>query len=390
MVINKPFRRNGPTFAFAGGGTGGHLYPAMAISDAVRECRPDALFLFFVTERAIDERILESCDCDVVPQTLPRFERAPWRWPGILAGLRRSSRSCRSQFHCNRIAAVVGTGGLASVPAVFSARRAGLPTLLLNPDALVGKANKILAPFADIVCVQWEETARFLPRGSRVRALGCPIRSGFSSPMRAHGIGHFGLDPGRKTLLVTGASQGARSINQAVLANLHVLQAFSDWQVIHLTGAQDFAIVAEAYRRTPIPCRVAAFTDRMADALVAADLVVSRAGASTLAEITAVGRPSILMPYPFHKDQHQLMNARCLARASAARIVPDAVDPAMNGPALRRALEQLMSDQEARTAMASAARQMGRPDAARRVAETILALAADRGSLASAESLEQQ
>ncbi|MEK7731515.1 MAG: glycosyltransferase, partial [Planctomycetota bacterium] len=348
-----------------------------------------ARFVFFGTQRPIDDRILSRVDCDIVRQTLPALSSMPWRWPSIYLGLRRSAGLCRTRFELDPPAVVIGTGGMASVPAVREAHRLGIPTAILNPDALPGRANRHLAGIADVVFAQWEDTVDHYPQGTDVRVLGCPIRPGFDRTLRVSGIARFGLRLDHKTLLVTGASQGAKSINEAVVANLDLVESLPDWQILHLTGEKDHPDTAAAYRTRSIaaqsaqtPLSVCArswcvqpYTDHMADALSAADLVISRAGASTLAEITAVGKPSILMPYPYHRDQHQFSNAKCLARRSAARIVRDAIDPAINAPALRSVLEELLTDPVAREAMSAAARSMGRGNAAADIAEQVLRLA---------------
>jgi len=379
---------DGPLIAFAGGGTGGHLYPAIAIADAIRRQTPDARFVFFGTQRPIDERILSRVDCDIVRQTLPALSSIPWRWPSIYLGLRRSADLCRNRFELDPPEVVIGTGGMASVPAVRQAHRLGIPTAILNPDALPGKANRHLAGVADVVFAQWEETVDHYAPGTDVRVVGCPIRPGFDPTQRASGISRFDLRTDRKTLLITGASQGARSINEAIIANLDLIESMPEWQILHLTGEKDHADTMAAYRKQSISAVVLPYTDHMADALSAADLVVSRAGASTLAEITAVGRPSILLPYPYHRDQHQVANAKCLARVSAARIVRDAIDPAINGPALRSVLEELLPGDARREVMASAARSMGRGNAATTIAQQVLRLAEKTPAKGAMESME--
>jgi UDP-N-acetylglucosamine--N-acetylmuramyl-(pentapeptide) pyrophosphoryl-undecaprenol N-acetylglucosamine transferase len=295
---------------------------------------------------------------------------------------------CREQFEADRPAVVIGTGGLASVPAVREAHRAGIATALLNPDAQPGRANRNLSGMADVVFAQWEETAACLPRRTPVAVLGCPVRPEFLRADRAAGIARFGLDPLRNTLLVTGASQGARTINDAILANLDFFESLDNWQILHLTGDRDHEEVRRGYAGRSVRATVLAYTDQMADALAAADLVVSRAGASTLAELTAVGRAGILMPYPYDRGRHQLTNARCLERAGAARIVTDAIDSVVNGEALCGALRELTSRNDLRASMASAARRMGRGDAAERIAERILNLVAPREAQAYDESME--
>ena len=192
---------------FAGGGTGGHLYPALAIADALRGRLPDVRFLFFGTQRQIERRILDRAGFDLIQQPLPPLRLAPWHWAGILLEYRRSSRLCASHFDADRPAIVIGTGGFGSVPPVGKAARAGIPTVLLNPDALPGRANRYLAAKADVVFAQWKQTFDHMPHSTPVVACGCPVRAEFNHASREAGIQRFGLDSDRKTLLVTGASQ---------------------------------------------------------------------------------------------------------------------------------------------------------------------------------------
>ncbi len=380
-TFDTPYDSWSPLIVFAGGGTGGHLYPALAIADELRRRLPRVRFAFFGTQRAIDQRILGSAECDLIQQRMPESDRAPWRWPGIYLRLRNSRLQCRARFERDPPALVMGTGGLGSVPAVREAVRARIPTALLNPDVLPGRANRYLAGSADVIFAQWEQTVEHLPQSTHVVVCGCPVRAAFNRANREAGCKRFRLDVDRKTLLVTGASQGARTVNEAVLANLAFLESRPDWQVLHVSGEKEYEGVCQAYSGRSVRAQVCPFTDHMAEALAAADLVVARAGASTLAELTAVGRASILMPYPYHRDMHQLANARGLVRASAARIVHDKIDAGVNGAALRHVLEQLMTDDEARNAMAAAARRLGRGQAASQIADHLVGLAEARGTL---------
>ena len=389
MAADTIHAPKGPLVVFAGGGTGGHLYPALSVARVLARHLPGVRFSFYATERRIDEVILQQADCTLVPQHLPPLRKAPWTWPGTLMGLRRSGLHCRERFEEDPPLVVIGSGGLAAVAPIRQARRLGIPTALLNPDAIPGRANRLLSSIVDRVFVQWDEATSRFPRSARVQVTGCPVRSAFNDTPRERGIEAFGLDPGRKTLLITGASQGARTVNQAVVGCGEFLASFEDWQVLHLTGDRDHEMVVEGYGGRYPRVAVLAYTHLMPEALAAADLVVSRAGASTLAEITAVGRPSVLMPYPFHRDMHQLANARCLVRASAARIVTDRVDPAVNAPALRAALAPLMEDDAARLQMGSAASRIGRGDAASTVAHALLELTNTRDSLGLPESMER-
>lgn len=372
---------NPPLIAFAGGGTGGHLYPALAVAEALQVHAPDTRLLFFATQRPLDRRIIRRAGVDLIEQPLVSFGRMPWRWPAFLLGFHRSARICRASFAELRPSVVVGTGGLGSIPAVREAARAGIATAILNPDSVPGRANRHLASRVDTVFAQWPETVEHFARlcgttGPRVLATGCPVRPEFGRADRRAGITRFDLNPNKKTFVITGASQGARNINRAVIANLDLFESPEcDWQIIHLTGENDHGEVVEAYRDRSVGVAVLPYTEHMADALAAADLLLGRAGASSLAEITAVGRAAILMPYPYHRDQHQLANARCLERVGAARVIPDRINLEQNGPALRETLKELMADAGKRGMMAEASRQMGRESAASSIAKELLVMA---------------
>jgi len=373
----------GPLVVISGGGTGGHLFPAIAAVAELRRFIPEARFLYLGTRRAIDGHILGQLEAEVVQQPLSPPTGSPLRWPEFLLELRRAKQWCRKRFAWDRPALVLGTGGYSSLPGVLEARRAGVPTVLLNPDAVPGKANRYLARKADAVFSQFERTREHFPRTVRVLALGCPVRAGFVAASREDGIRRFELNTNKLTLLVTGASQGAKTINDAVIAQTDLLRSRPEWQVLHLTGESQREEVERAYQRQGVAARVLAFTHHMAEAMAAADVVISRAGASTLAELTAVGRASILMPYPHHRDQHQLANAVCLAEQDAAQIVRDEMEVSRNAPALRGALSPLLDDAHRRNEMASAARSMGRVESAVNIARTLLEIMEknDRGEV---------
>jgi len=375
---------NDPLFVFAGGGTGGHIYPAIAVARAIQASMPQARFLLLGTGRPIDRQITETFECEFVPQKLTGLSLAPWRMVRALLDFRSASASCVHRFANDRPAVVVGTGGMAAAPAVREAFRAGIPTALFNPDAIPGKANRHLRSKTKCVFAQFEESARYFPSEVEVVVSGCPVRPDFEHATREEGVRTFGLDPSRKTLLITGASLGARTVNSAVVANAEYLISKADWNILHLTGQSDHEMVVSAYREQKVDnVQVVAYTEDMAKAMAAADLIVSRAGGSTLAEIMAMGRPSILIPYPFHRDQHQVANARCLSDCGAAHLMVDAVDTETNAPVLRAALHELMTDDTRRTRMAGRAQQLGvhRRDAATRIADRLLAMASALGEL---------
>ncbi len=377
-----------PLIGFAGGGSGGHLFPALAVAEAMRCRLPHARFVLFGTDRSIDQQIISDAGFDLVKQPLLPVSTALWRWPSTLRSYRASMRLCRRSIHHDKPAVIVGTGGLGSVPPMRLALKKGIPTALLNPDLIPGRANRYLAKHAHVIFTQWEASSEHLPTSAKVRVTGCPVRAAFQSGKIADAHERFNLDPSKKTLLITGASQGARTINQAVVALLDEIEALTQWQVLHLAGQLDFESVASAYDGRTLRACVLPFTHQMSAAMSVATLVVSRAGASTLAELAAMGCPSILLPYPFHKDMHQLANARMMAQHGAAVVLDDMKQPSLNAPVLRDVLMPLLGVQKRLAVMASAAQSVGRPDAASMVADEILSLVCDQRTKVMSESTE--
>lgn len=375
--------QDNPWFVFAGGGTGGHLYPALAVVEALRARRPDAAVSFFCTDRPIDREILGKAQIEARPQMVQAFPARPTRWPTFLMTWFRSLKHCRQAFRVRRPTAVVGAGGYASGPPVQVAMKMGIPTFLLNPDAVPGRANRHMGAKASLtgIFAQWEVTKKYFPLNAPVEVVGCPVRRAFFEQVGAAGqaeaLQSFGLRADRPMLLVTGASQGARTINEAMLLLADEVAA-AGWQVLHLSGQGEFERMQQAYaavrERHPDagPFVVLAFTDRMGQAMTAADVVVSRAGASTLAELLVAGKPSILLPYPYHRDQHQRHNAEVLVDAGAAILMDDLKDGAQNAARLRPILRNLLTDRDKCAAMSHAAGAMGRPDAAEKIASRLL------------------
>ena len=359
---------DGEHYALAGGGTGGHLFPGLAVAEALLRLDPQARITFFTTTRPLDRELLCRTACAQIEQPVRPLTLRPWMLPRFLLAWRRSVAAARVWLKQNRPRAVLGLGGYAAGPPVVAARSLGLRTAILNPDAIPGRANRYLSRHADLVVLQWEVSRRHFSARANCQTLGCPIRSTFASAEGPAGRQHFGLDARRPVLLVTGASQGARTVNQAVQhAWPEFWAAHRDWQLVHLTGPTDEEHTRAAYDAAGAPARVLAFTHQMHLAIAAADIVVARAGASTLAELTALGKPAILLPYPYHRDRHQHANAQVLVEAGAAIVIEDRKSPEANAKPLRAALETL-ADKAVRGRMAAAARKLGRPSAAQDVA----------------------
>ncbi len=359
-------------YVFAGGGTGGHLYPGLAVADALKKLDPDAAITFFTTSRPLDRELLSRTSYAQVPQSVRPLSLRPWHWPAFWRAWRSSVAAARAFLRENNVRGVLGLGGYAAGPAVHAAGALKIRRGILNPDAIPGKANRYLAPRVDFVALQWDASRKYFGPQVGCETLGCPIRPAFADATAAAGRAAFGLDPARRMLLVTGASQGARTINFALTRVWpDFVKSHPDWQLLHLTGGEDERPVRDAYAQAGVAAQVLAFTHEMPLAMAAADLVISRAGASTLAELTALGRPSILLPYPFHKDQHQHANARVLVDAGAAILLDDTRDGQQNATLMQPMLNSLC-DAATLARMSAAARKIGHAHAAEAIARRLM------------------
>ena len=363
-------------YILAGGGTGGHLYPGLAVAEELAVLRPAAKVVFACSARAIDDRILEAQPYPFVPQPVRPLPARPLGWPGFLLAWARSAGLARRLMADLRPAAVLGLGGFAAGPVVCRASRAGVPTALLNPDAVPGKANRMLAGRADVIFTQFASSRDVFPPGlrERVRCVGCPVRRGLVGGDRAEALRHFGLRGDRRTLLVFGGSLLAEALGEAVARLAGELRELAaGWQLLHISGSPRAGQIERALADAGVGVRTLAYCDRMGLAYAAADLALARAGAVTVAELAATGTPAVLMPYPHHADRHQLFNAAALVECGAAVVCEDLKDPAANAANLRGVLLPLLRDAAALDAMARAAAGLaGRPSAAAAVAEWLV------------------
>ncbi|MFQ5411825.1 MAG: glycosyltransferase [Phycisphaerae bacterium] len=373
--LGAPMADDASCLVIAGGGTGGHLYPGLAVAEALRGLQPNFKVIVFGTDRPIDRKLTDSCGYELVAQKVRPFPSTLLDSFRFLRVWIHAVRQAKVFFRERRPAVVLGLGGYAAGPPIVAAEKLGIPTALFNPDAVPGVANRKLAGKVDRIFVQWHETTEYFDHSPKVRETGCPIRSEFARADRETAVRRFKLDPGKKTLLITGASQGAHTINMAVVELIDFWKEQDDWQFIHLTGPGDLQVCRSRYAEADLPVLTWAFTEHMPLCMAVADLVLSRAGASTLAEITAMGRASILMPYPFDRKRHQHANARILVDANAAALVEDVNDAKKNAGDLRNELMSLMKGEHRRIAMAETAGAMGRHDAAHAIAEALLEMA---------------
>jgi UDP-N-acetylglucosamine--N-acetylmuramyl-(pentapeptide) pyrophosphoryl-undecaprenol N-acetylglucosamine transferase len=359
------------TILFAGGGTGGHLYPGVTLAEAFLDADPHTTIAFFVTHRDIDRRVLEPRGWKVHYEASRGLSLRPWTWPKFLLSYWASRRHARAFLRSLRPDAVVGLGGFGSYAAVREAQGMGIATFVLNPDLHVGRANARLAPRADAVFCQFEDTIAQLGRCRRVEAVGCPVRSGLFGVDRLQAARALGLRDDLHTLVVTGGGLGAQSVNQALVLLAPRLEQFDRWQVLHVTGQGNDDAVRRAVAGSHPRYHVRDYADEMALVYAVADLMICRAGAGTIAELTALGIPAVLMPYPFHRDHHQEDHARILEEAGAAVAVRDQARPDRNMDGLWQVLPQLLEDDARREAMAEAARRLGRPEAGKSIVSAI-------------------
>ncbi|AKT42314.1 undecaprenyldiphospho-muramoylpentapeptide beta-N-acetylglucosaminyltransferase [Chondromyces crocatus] len=356
------------TIVIAGGGTGGHVFPMIAVGDALRALSSDVQVVYVGTARGLEVQLMGRRGDD-----LRLLDILPLRGGGARGFARGTVAAMRVLPEARKLirslgaSAVLSLGGYAGGPVALAARSLGLPIAILEPNSVLGLSNKLLIPLVDRSYINFPETARGLLPWT-VRRLGVPLR-------RSMERAPYQPREGKVSLLVLGGSQGAAALNAAVpLAIACCRQAGLSLDVVHQTGKASEEKVRTLYAQHGQDERtlVTAFIDDVAAALKAADIVVARSGASTLAELCAVGRPSILVPYPHAADDHQMKNARSLERAGGAIVLPqqDASEER-----LTETITSLVMDAPRRVQMASAAASFGRPDAAARVAADLLALA---------------
>ena len=356
----------------AGGGTAGHVFPAIALAQELAQAGHEATFLG--TAQGLEARLVPEAGFPFVAiEALPlarRASAATLRAPVVAL---RSVRGCRP--HVRSADVVVGMGGYVSVPPILAARRDGRPVVLHEQNAVPGLANRVLARAARIVALSFGDAAPRVPGRARTVVTGNPVRARIlevparRDALRAEALDALDLEAGRTTVLVFGGSQGALHLNRTVVGALRHLAHRRDLQLLVLTGARHHPVVREAAAR-PMDLRVRAlaFLDRMELAYAVADAVVARAGATSIAEITVCGLASILIPYPHATANHQQANAREVQRAGAAEILHDAdLQPADLAARIAR-----LADDGARTAtMATRAGAWARPRAAEMLAAVV-------------------
>jgi len=347
-------------FIIAAGGTGGHLFPGIAVADELRRRDPATRIVFAGTPKGLESRLVPRAGHELVllpilplngvgvVRALKGLLVLPW---GLLRAAALVARL--------RPAAVLGVGGYAGGPVVLAAALMGVPTVILEPNAKPGFTNRVLRPFVGRAACSYEGARREF--GAKGVVTGNPVRGGFAGlPRKAHGASY--------TLLAFGGSQGSRVLNEALVAALLHLPGPERLRIVHQTGVAMRKQVAETYAAAGREAEVLEFLDDMESRFAEADLVLCRSGATTCAELTAAGKASVLVPFALAVDDHQRRNALALQAAGAARMIEE---KELSGPVLARAVMETLETPGRLEAMEDAARAVGRPDAAARVADLL-------------------
>jgi UDP-N-acetylglucosamine--N-acetylmuramyl-(pentapeptide) pyrophosphoryl-undecaprenol N-acetylglucosamine transferase len=351
----------------AGGGTGGHLYPGIAVARELLRRQPDARVSFAGTARGLEARVVPASgfELDVIRSAGLKGRSIRARLRGALlvpAGLIDAWRLLSSR----RPQVVMGVGGYSSGPVVMAAALRRIPTLVLEQNAVPGLTNRLLAPWVRAAAVTYEQTLSYF--GRRGFVAGNPVRAEFFQSSK------FEVRTSKfPKVLILGGSQGAHAINVAMVASApQLVRRSPGLAVVHQTGERDVETVREGYRQAGIAARAEPFLDRVADEMGEADIVVSRAGATTLAELAAAGRPAVLIPFPAATDDHQRRNAEILAHAGAAVLI-DQRD--LTPERLAAVVGDLIANDDERQRMSAAMRTFAKPEAASLIVDRLIGLA---------------
>lgn len=361
-----------PSVVVAGGGTGGHVYPGIALAEAIRVRRPDADIAFIGTSRGLESSAVPAAGfaletVDVLPWTRTIGVRRFWAPATAL----RAAAQARRILRRRGAHAVAVMGGYASLPAALAAHWLGLPLVVHEQNAIPGRANRVAARLTGHVFATFDISAAWFPKPRRVRVVGNPVRAAIArldrDALRPQARQTFGLHPHAPTVLVFGGSRGARRLSDAA-RGLGAWAESSRAQILLLAGRGEAAAVRHA-RIVEVE-----YTERMDLAYAAADVVVARAGAGIM-EIACAGLPAVLVPYPYARDDHQTANARVFDGAGAAVVVADAD---ATSERIAAELDGIIADPDRAARMSAAARSIARPDAAGALADRLVALAESR------------
>jgi UDP-N-acetylglucosamine--N-acetylmuramyl-(pentapeptide) pyrophosphoryl-undecaprenol N-acetylglucosamine transferase len=368
-----------PSIVIAAGGTGGHIFPGLALAEALRRRAPSIVVSFIGTPRGLERSIIPKRGYPLQLIDMKPFVRRIGLGPVLsIVSLVRATRQARKLLRAERPAAVVGMGGYASLPVLAAARWLHVPSLLHESGAVPGLSNRVAARLTPNVALAFEEAGRGFPASVRPRTVGMPLDpsiAGLDRPsLQREARGAFDIPADGLVFLILGGSLGARRLNDVGVGLATRWRDRRDLRILLKTGAEHVQAVQTQLDRGGVSglVRCTAFLERMDLAYAAADVALSRAGAGTVAELAAAGLPSILVPYPHAPGDHQMANARALVRAGGATIVPDSeADVSRIGTIA----EELLRDDGRRILMSAGARSLARPSAADDLATWVLELA---------------
>ncbi len=345
---------------FAGGKTGGHIFPAISMATEFKGRFPGSQMVFVGTKDGLETRVVPRYGFRLLFVQTRGISRKSYLSNLLLAfyllrGLYQALRILKQQ----RPDLVVGTGGYVSFPVVMLASLVNIPTMIQEQNSYPGISTRFLAHFADRVCLSYPESGRYFSSPRKLAIIGNPVRADLIHREKNRALKDFGLEQGKRTIFVFGGSQGAHAINSAFLKCLELLEC--ECQVLWQTGQRDFSNISEEVKGKRMRCAVYPFIEDMGSAYAVSDLVISRAGALTLAEITACGKPSILIPFPFAAADHQRYNAQALQTRGAARVIPQRD---LTPEKLASQIRTLLSDESQLRQMAERSKEMGSPEAA--------------------------
>jgi UDP-N-acetylglucosamine--N-acetylmuramyl-(pentapeptide) pyrophosphoryl-undecaprenol N-acetylglucosamine transferase len=371
---NQPFH-----LVFSGGGTAGHLFPGLAVADRLTALLPRARITFCGSGKPFERRHVLRAGFDYLAlpaRPLPRGAREAVAFVvENLAGYMAAGRFLREE----QVAAVIGLGGYASVPMARAAARRRVPLILLEQNAIPGKATRWLAQHAALVCTAFEETGQWLRGYAPIRVTGNPIRADFAPARTEKDMPDVARVPKTAQLLVLGGSGGARALNENVPRALYKVRGqMANWRIVHQTGEADAKATQRLYEKLDLPATVVPFLNDVPQLLAETDLAVCRAGGTTLAELAVHGVPAILLPYPHAADDHQAANAGCFAGGGGCVMIEEGAGQGRLDDQLADMLCFLLANKELRGRMADAMHALARPHAAEDVAELIWSVLSSR------------
>lgn len=358
----------------SGGGTAGHINPALALAEELRQRGWEVEFAG--TPQGVEARLVPQAGVNFTAFEASGFDRShPLSLVKGVAKIAASTKKAKRWFDDIKPDVVVGFGGYVSIPVARAAEQAGVPVVVHEQNSVMGMANKYLAKRAQAVCLTYDHSAQGLEDTSRVFVTGNPVRRSVIEAQRDEGRAFFGLSDDDFMLLVFGGPLGARHINEALVALKDELLSRPHLHVVHITGPKELDAVREALALTPEQEKrwhLMGYQDRMGETMAAADAIVSRAGATSLAEISARAIPAVLVPFPYATEDHQTTNARAYVEAGCASLVPD---DALGSESFAQALTALIDDASVRAAMHEAALGQKTEEAASRLADVVVAAA---------------